>query len=640
MPSVLDRYTTRHDRTRTAAMLAVGLCALTVAGPWADRRHSDSHPTGQDRAARTVFTVTLASDAPDAQPGNGVCATADGGCAIRAAVQEANAMPAAGPYAIVLPSGEYTLTLPGDSEDAAVGGDVDIRTSLELRGAGQALTTVHGPNEPLDHAFEVFPPAVVTFRGLTIRDSAGGGIKNRRGEVAVVDSTIRDNHAHFGGGIANDGVMTVTFSTVAFNVGGQGGGIVHFGDGRLTIYRTIVQGNGNAQGGGLKVHGALDMAECTIIGNLGSHGGGVELLGAEPKIIRDTTIAHNHAGGHPEPPWHGYGGGIWNQADDVRLVNVTMSDNWGQGGGIYNLGRITVTNSTLAFNGTYSWGAAINNLGPLWLANSVIGPSPQGGSCDLSRRRLTSGGHNLDRDGTCMLFEATDQRSVDPLVGPLADNGGTTWTHALMPGSPAIDAGDDALAPPLDQRGGRRPAGAASDIGAFEYGATPGAPTPVTSPTATRPTPTRTPTDGGPTPTATPTPPVGADIVMTGIVVDAASFAPIVGATVAIDVCVPRQPFQGTTAADGRYRVVLPASYADACVEVAIEARAVGYTTHRNTVRVADLRAMPQRDFALVSTGTVEPGSATPTPTATGTATVPTPVPTPRIFLPLVQRLP
>ncbi len=638
MPPILVREAAPRDHSRQATFLAIGLAALTVAGPWAGGELGRPQSANVDSAARTVFTVTLALDAPDAQPGDGVCATADGGCAIRAAIQEANARPAAGPYAVVLPTGEYTLTMPGDSEDAAVGGDVDIRTSLELRGAGSDRTIIYGPNEPLDHAFEVFPPAVVTFRSLTIRDSAGGGIKNRRGQVAVVDSTIRNNRASFGGGIANDGDMTITFSSIVSNTGGQGGGIVHFGDGRLTMYRTIVQGNGNAQGGGLKVHGALDIAECAIVDNLAGHGGGLNLVGAEPKIIRDTTIAHNHAGGHPEPEWHGYGGGIWNQADDVRLINVTLSDNWGQGGGIFNVGRITMTNSTLAFNGTHSWGAAINNVGPFWLANSVIGPSPQGGSCDLSRVRLTSGGHNLDRDGTCMLFEPTDLRSVDPLVGPLADNGGSTWTHALLPGSPAIDAGDDAFAPPLDQRGGRRPAGAASDIGAFEYGATPGAPTPVTSPTATRPTPTRTPTDAGPTPTATVTPPVGADVVVTGIVIDASSFVPIAGATVAIDVCLPRQPFQGTTAADGRYRVVLPASYADACTAVAIEARAVGYITHREPVLVAELRAMPARNFALVSTGTVVPGTASATPTTTGTPTVPTPAP--RAYLPLVQRFP
>ncbi|MCC7020384.1 MAG: hypothetical protein IT332_11540 [Ardenticatenales bacterium] len=473
---------------RRAATLAFGLAALIVAGPWLVRRGADVRPSAVASAAPavvTVFTITLATDAPDARPGDGTCATADGGCAIRAAVQEANARPGAGPYRLVVPSGAYTLSIPGDSEDAAVGGDVDIRTSLEVRGDGAGRTVIHGPNEPLDHAFEVFPPAVVTFRGLTIRDSAGGGIKNRRGQVAITDSSIRENRAHFGGGIANDGVMTITFSTVVSNTAGQGGGIVHFGDGRLTMVRTTVQGNGNAQGGGLKVHGALDMVECTVIDNLGGHGGGLNLVGAETKVIRDSTIARNLAGGRVEPPWHGYGGGIWSQADDVRLINVTLSDNWGQGGGIFNLGRITMTNSTLAFNGTYSWGAAISNLGALRLVNSVIGPSPQGAACDASRVRLTSGGHNLDGDGTCMLFEPTDLRSVDPRVGPLADNGGSTWTHALLPGSPAIDAGDDDLAPPLDQRGGRRPAGSASDIGAFEYGATPGAPTPGASPTPT-----------------------------------------------------------------------------------------------------------------------------------------------------------
>jgi len=113
---------------------------------------------------------------------------------------------------------------------------------------------------------------------------------------------------------------------------------------------------------------------------------------------------------------------------------------------------------------------------------------------------------------------------------------------------------------------------------------------PVTQPTATATT---------VTPTATPTP--GGDITMTGQVTHAVTGAPIAGATVSIVVCVPHQPFQGTSGADGRYSVLLPAQYA--CATLTLEVRAQGYATIRQNVDVADLRANPRRDFALTPAG-------------------------------------
>jgi hypothetical protein len=631
----------QQTRYKPAAAFTVTFTLIAVVAGLYPRASS-----GRPQAPRsdpTVFTVTLGIDAVDLQPGDGRCETAqDGGpCSIRAAVQEANARPESGPYVVALPPGDYQLSIPGDSEDDAVSGDVDIRTTLDLVGAGQDVVTIHGPNEELDHAFEVIPPAVVRVRGVTIRDSAGGGIENRLGQLEVADSTIRDNHAHFGGGIASDGVFTLTHSVISHNVGGQGGGLVIFGSSRAVIRNSRIEGNGDAQGGGMKVMGALEMSDSVVADNLGGHGAGIQLLGDAPIVIRDTVVMRNHASPHPEPPWHGYGGGVWNNATNVRLENVTITDNWGQGGGIYNLGEITVASSTLASNGTDSWGAAINNLGLFRMVNTIVGPSARGGNCDVSRAGLTSGGHNIDRDGSCMLTEPSDRQAIDPLLGPLADNGGSTLTHALLTESPAIDAGDDDKCPLADQRGAPRPAGAACDIGAFEYGATPGAPTRVVTPTpettSTTPTPTATP--DGPTPTATTTPTIPPDIRLTGSVTDAVTGAPVAGATVAIEVCVPRQPFQGTTGPDGRYSVLFPGPYTDLCPAVTLEVRATGYTTRRQAEEVANLRANPRRDFALVPAGGATPtatATVTATPTTTATAT-----PTGAVYLPrLLQVLP
>jgi hypothetical protein len=95
------------------------------------------------------------------------------------------------------------------------------------------------------------------------------------------------------------------------------------------------------------------------------------------------------------------------------------------------------------------------------VANQVVGPD-----CETP---IVSGGHNLDRDGTCSLAATGDQPHTDPLLGPLQDNRGPTWIHALLPGSPAVNAGTNPDCPATDQRGITRPQGPPCDIGAFEF---------------------------------------------------------------------------------------------------------------------------------------------------------------------------
>jgi hypothetical protein len=86
---------------------------------------------------------------------------------------------------------------------------------------------------------------------------------------------------------------------------------------------------------------------------------------------------------------------------------------------------------------------------------------------------LTDAGHNLSSDTSCPFTGPGSMNGTDPMLGPLADNDGPTFTMALLPGSPAIDAGDTGAAPATDQRGRPRPVGAAADIGAYEYGCLP-----------------------------------------------------------------------------------------------------------------------------------------------------------------------
>lgn len=141
------------------------------------------------------------------------------------------------------------------------------------------------------------------------------------------------------------------------------------------------------------------------------------------------------------------GGGIANFGGTVELANTTITNNEGEceGGGIYlNGGTVTLNNTIVGNNEGFAK------------------------DCEAIRGEFVSLGFTLDSDGECGLDQPSDLPGVDPLLGPLQDNGGPTDTHLPMPGSPAIDAGDASTAPARDQRGVKRPQGPASDIGSVE----------------------------------------------------------------------------------------------------------------------------------------------------------------------------
>ena len=200
-------------------------------------------------------------------------------------------------------------------------------------------------------------------------------------------------------------------------------------------------------GGGIFNDGVLRLASVTLSDNTAPIGGAVyNAPGARLDVI-NSTLSGNLAS---DPGFGcdggGFGGGIGNDGGDVSLRNTTISDNEGPcGGGIYQSGgRVTVVN-TIIDEGQFS--------------------SP---ACEIDGGVVDSAGHNLDSDGTCGLGHPRDLPGLDPVLGPLADNGGPTLTHALLGGSPALDAGSLASAPPDDQRGVPRPQGPRVDVGAFE----------------------------------------------------------------------------------------------------------------------------------------------------------------------------
>jgi hypothetical protein len=197
----------------------------------------------------------------------------------------------------------------------------------------------------------------------------------------------------------------------------------------------------------------------------------------------------------------GGGGGIGTFGGTLTVNNSTLSGNsGGDGGGIGTSNGVTVTinNSTLAKNTAFRWGGgissfgatlAINNStlsgnsaqtgggidGTVTLQNSVVANSPSGGNCHGT---MTSNGYNLSSDASCNFSGPGDMNNINPMLGPLQNNGGPTQTMALLAGSPAIDAGNpsgctDNLGHLLktDQRGDPRPNiedTGGCDMGAYE----------------------------------------------------------------------------------------------------------------------------------------------------------------------------
>jgi hypothetical protein len=171
------------------------------------------------------------------------------------------------------------------------------------------------------------------------------------------------------------------------------------------------------------------------------------------------------------------GGGIENYDATLSVTNSTFYGNTASswGGGIENNSGLTVINSTFSHNSSTKGGGGIDNYGSagfLNLSNTILANSLAGGDC-LDTATMGTNLNNIVEDGGC-----SAALTGDPALGPLADNGGFTQTMSLLPGSPAIDAGLDAICAVvpvnnLDQRGETRPQGAHCDIGAYELSAVP-----------------------------------------------------------------------------------------------------------------------------------------------------------------------
>jgi VCBS repeat-containing protein len=216
-------------------------------------------------------------------------------------------------------------------------------------------------------------------------------------------------------------------------------------------------------GGRVRVFDVGSLAELTLnnltVANGDADAGG-GILNFGTLTVSNSTLSGNSA-------FMGFGGGIYNAGPDSTLTvnNSTFSRNSAttQGGGIGNFfGSLEVNNSTFSDNSASLGGGGIFNAGSATLKNTIVANSPSGGNCS----GVIVGGGNLEWPGnTC----GSSFSSGDPLLGPLADNGGPTQTHALQDGSAAIDAAVSCPPPATDQRNISRPQGPACDIGSFEF---------------------------------------------------------------------------------------------------------------------------------------------------------------------------
>lgn len=446
--------------------------------------------------AVTISPPVVVTTAVDENNGIG----AGAGTSLREAVLFANANPGITiTFDSALDGTPIVLDLFGPNEDTGATGDLDLLADMTILGNGADNTIIDG--FMADRVIDVASGATVQIHDVTIQngrtvssfDAQGAGIRNN-GQLLVSGGTITSNSigAHgnrdgaglwnsstgvvhllsslvtrnlggsSGGGISNEGQMTVEDSTVSHHTAFVGGGIHNASTGTLTVLRSVIADNVLASqqgtGGGINSEGALIIAESAIANNTAGRGGGIS---SGTLTMTNSTVSNNSA--------REFGGGI--SASVATITNSTIvgnrADSAGQtpfsGGGI-NATSLTLENSIVAGN-VRGTGTTPNDInGSVSSANNdLIGDS--GSSAGILHG---SNGNIVGNGGAGTI----DINTV--LDTTLHNNGGSTDTHLLVTDSLEIDAGSNTLADNAglgnDQRGAGFPRvyGGTVDIGAFE----------------------------------------------------------------------------------------------------------------------------------------------------------------------------
>jgi predicted outer membrane repeat protein len=475
----------RVTRAGFASAIIIAICIVVIAG-------------GQSLSATTLFVTTTA----DSGPGS-----------LR------NTIDAANPGDTI----EFSSSIYGQSI-ILTSGELPLVKDVIISGPGPTQMHVTRSTAVGTPAFRIFniaaPGLTVTIQGLTISNGltngAGGAICNISSVLFVSDCVLLGNSAGYGGGIYSGSngdlycSLEVENSTFADNsASGRGGAIyndgvvspVGGGGGASADIRNSNLSHNSAQSGGAIMNAGssagVGISMTTVSDNLSqSYGGGIfnsveytgPPSGGSGVFITDSTISGNSAATG--------GGGIWNSnLGDVRfraaveIINSTVSDNMavsGSGGGIgnYAIGgafggwaTVSINSVTISGNLAATGGGIFNNGGSdgcsIAFESSILKHGSAGSNLANNGGAvlITSAGYNLSSDSTGPAG-GTDRLNVNPRLGPLQDNGGPTFTHALLPGSPATDAGNPSFSPPpeFDQRGPgfARIVNGHVDIGSFE----------------------------------------------------------------------------------------------------------------------------------------------------------------------------
>jgi CSLREA domain-containing protein len=499
--------------SRFLPILALSLLVLEACG-------EEKSPTGpsasstQSDVSATAGQVVVNSLA---DPGNGICDAAE--CTLREAIKDpVTSTITFGPGL----TGPVTLASPTQG-----GGTLVINKALTIIGPATGMVIRRRATDPRFRILRIEKAGVVTLRNLTLRggetDLPGGGIMNF-GSLALDNCQVKGNAstAH-GGGIDNHGPLTLTNSKVTANTATSKSyaGIDNHSDSRLTIANSSVSYNNGIglhnDGSGLTItnsvigynlgptggagmsqyRGTARLDRVKVVGN--GAWGGILLSNTEMTIL-NSTVARNGGSGISNLNGseltilsstiaNNAGIGIESESGtrnsvSLRLTNSTVSGNTGLGILSHeereSSSNTYIVNSTVAYNGA---GIHIGGESLLDLRNGIVARNSALTEPDLTTSGSGGGpairvSYTLIGNGAGTGVTNTDgnlvgnvspySAAIDPLLGILVNNGGPTATHALLTGSPAIDAASSDGCPATDQRGIARPRGPACDMGSFE----------------------------------------------------------------------------------------------------------------------------------------------------------------------------
>jgi fibronectin-binding autotransporter adhesin len=449
--------TVRFNGARSLRFLVVGLVAPSIAALALATQPISAAAMAATAAALTVSTCDEAH--------------------LEAAVTQANS-DNAGDTVRFTCSGDIILT-----------STLTITGSMTLDGSGQSVTLDGGNSVEV---LRVNGGATFILDALTVAHGSaavGGGLYND-GTVSISNSTFANNSTHNpagssfsgGGGLYNHGTMSISNSTFDHNVVdfGDGGGLSNGGTVSISNssfdYNVI---NVDGYGAGLYNGGTVSISNSTVANNSSDSAGGGGLWSDSGMVsISKSTFTGNSAhfdGGL-------YSGGTTsiskstftgNAADDVAIglstasiSNSTIAGNISNGPVVGVGGTVSISNSTIADNHS---GYDLGTLSGTGSIKGSIVANNSGGNC---RGSFTDEGYNLESGTDCGFTGTGSLQNTDPklVASGLQSNGGPTPTIRLAPDSPAIDRIPAASCPATDQRGVTRPdAGeVACDIGAYE----------------------------------------------------------------------------------------------------------------------------------------------------------------------------